>query len=96
MNTILRYMPQFVDDFNSFSEHDRIIIRTALQKLSENPFSKKDGGYGNIALKEADGRILTAKIIFTDIRIVYKIMKSKDNTTLIIYTAVTNDTATRR
>lgn len=96
MNIIVRYMPQFIDDFNSFSEHDRIIIRSALQKLSENPFSKKDGGYGNITLKEADGRILTAKIIFTDIRIVYKMMKSKDNNMLIIYTAVTNDTTTRR
>ncbi len=96
MNIIVRYMPQFVDDFNSFSEHDKIIVRTALQKLSENPFPKKEGGYGNPALDQPDGMILTAKIIFTDIRIVYKLMKSKDNSMLIIYTAVINDTGSRR
>ena len=92
MSITVRYLPRFIDDFNTFSDHDKVIIRTALQKLSENPFSKKDGGYGNIALTDSDGVIMTAKIIFTDIRIVYKMMKSKDNALLIIYTAVLSDT----
>lgn len=91
MNVLVRYMPQFVEDFNSFSDHDKLVIRTALQKLSDNPFPKKNGGCGTPAVKEPDGEIMTAKIIFTDIRIVYKLMRSK-NSTLLIYAAVTNDT----
>ena len=96
MNIIIRYMPQFVDDFNTFSEHDKTVIRTALQKLGKNPFPKKDGGYVHPVIKANDGTILTAKIIFTDIRIVYKLMKSKENSTLVIYIAVKNDTANQR
>ena len=91
MHIIVRYMPQFVDDFNSFPEQKRIIIRSAIQKLNTNPYPKKNGGYGNVVFKASDGKILNAKILFTDIRIVYKIMKSKNNSTLVIYTAVTND-----
>ena len=94
MNVLVRYLPEFVDDFNRFSEHDKTVIRTAIEKLCANPYSKKDGGYGNLISGDGESGIMSVKIIFTDIRIVYKLMKSKDNM-LLIFAQVSNDNSRR-
>ena len=92
MNLMVRYIPEFVDDFNKFSEHDKTLIRTAINKLREKPFSKNEGGYGSIVSSCHDGELMSVKIIFTDIRIVYKLIRSKDSdSTLLIFASVLND-----
>ncbi len=92
MNIMVRYLPEFIDDFNKFSDHDKAVLRTAFNKLRENPFPKSEGGYGSIVYSGVDGDLLSVKIIFTDIRIVYKLIKSKDSDSfLMIFAAVLND-----
>lgn len=92
MSIVVRYIPEFIDDFNKFSEHDKTLIRTAINKLREKPFSKNEGGYGNIVSIGLSGDLMSVKIIFTDIRIVYKLIKSKDsNSVLLIFASVLND-----
>lgn len=95
MNLLVRYLPEFIDDFNRFSEHDKAVIRTAIDKLCKNPYSKKDGGYGNPVIGNADNGIMSVKIIFTDIRIVYKLMQSKGSQ-LLIFAEVSNDNSRRK
>lgn len=89
-NTLIRYLPEFADDFNRYSDHDKNIIRTAVEKLSANPLSVKDGGYGNVVSVNETGSVMCVKIIFTGIRIIYKLMKSADNN-LLIFVSVSND-----
>lgn len=87
---IIRYMPEFVDDFNKYTDHDKKIIRAAIEKLSSNPVSVREGGYGNVVSKNETGSVMCVKIIFTGIRIIYKLMNSADSM-LLIFVSVSND-----
>ncbi|MBQ2604838.1 MAG: hypothetical protein VZR27_03645 [Acutalibacteraceae bacterium] len=91
MNLLVRFLPEFAEDIKSFSPHDRSIIKAAVTKLIDSPFDNEQSRYGKLAFSTSNGSIYTAKVFFTDIRIVYKIMHAKDKT-LMIFAAVTSDT----
>jgi len=92
MNMLVRFLPEFAEDVKAFSPHDRSVIKAAVTKLLEYPFhDEKDGGYGKLAVRTSNGCVYTAKVFFTDIRIVYKIMHA-NNKTLMIFAAVSSDT----
>ncbi len=92
----VRYLRDFVDDVNSFSEHDKSLVRAALIKIRENPFKKSDGGVGKLACESGSESILSVKIAAASIRIVYKIIMSKDGqSALIIFASAVNDATPR-
>jgi len=91
MNLLVRFLPEFAEDVKAFSPHDRSVIKAAVTKLIESPLDKEKGGHGRSVINTSNGTIYTAKVFFTDIRIVYKIMHAKDKT-LMIFAAVTSDT----
>ncbi len=92
MNMLVRFLPEFAEDVKAFSQHDRSVIKAAVESIIKYPYKdEKDGGYGKPAVSTSNGCVYTAKVFFTDIRIVYKIMHS-NNKTLMVFAAVTSDT----
>lgn len=92
----VRYLRDFVDDVNRFSEHEKALVRAALIKIRENPFKKADGGVGRLACESGSESILSVKIAAASIRIVYKIIMSKDGqSALIIFASAVNDATPR-
>ena len=96
MTIKVRYLREFASDMDSFSEHDRALIRAAIIKIRENPFKRSEGGVGKAAAESGNESLLSVKIAAADIRLVYKLIKSKDGeSTLIIFASAVNDTAPR-
>ncbi|MBQ3969795.1 MAG: hypothetical protein II685_04870 [Clostridia bacterium] len=93
MNCTVKYVPQFIDDFNRLSKQEKLLVRSAIDKIRDNPHSKADGGFGRLLMYFPNECLLTVKIIFTDIRIVYKLIKQDDESLTVIFAAVMNDTA---
>ena len=94
MNIKVRYLKGFADDMANFSEHERSLIRAAVLKIRENPFKTSDGGVGKLAVTSGNSSILSVKITASAIRIVYKLILSKDGeSALVIFASAVNDTA---
>lgn len=91
-----RYVKQFVDDFGSFTEHERSLVRAALIKIRENPFKRSEGGVGKVAAESGNEALLSVKIAAASIRIVYKLIRSKDgDSALVIFAAAVSDSTPR-
>lgn len=96
MNIKVRYVKEFVDDMASFSEHEKALIRAAIIKIRENPLKVSEGGVGKVASEHENESILSVKISSTPIRIVYKLIKSKDGeNALIIFASAVGDSTPR-
>lgn len=89
-DAIVRYLPSFADDMNKFKINEKNIIRTAIDKIIQNPETMEEGGCGHALCGNPENKLLYAKIIFTDIRIVYQLIP-KDNGFLIIFVSVSVD-----
>lgn len=96
MNIKVRYLKEFVDDFNSFSEHEKSLIRAAVIKIRENPLKRSEGGVGKPAAESGSESLLSVKIAASSVRIVYKLIKSRDGeSALIIFASAVNDNTPR-
>ena len=96
MTIKVRYLREFASDMESFSEHDRALIRAAIIKLRENPFTRSEGGYGKAAAASGSESLLSVKIAAADIRIVYKLIRSRDGeSALVIFASAVNDASPR-
>ncbi len=96
MNIKVRYVKEFVSDLESFSAHERSLIRAAIIKIRENPLKVSEGGVGKVAVEKGSESILSVKIAAASIRIVYKLIKSKDGeSALVIFASAVNDNTPR-
>ncbi len=96
MTVKVRYLKEFAADMTNFSEHERSLIRAATLKIRENPFKQSEGGVGKPACENGNSSILSVKIVSAAIRIVYKLIKSKDGeSALVIFAAAVNDSTPR-
>ena len=96
MNIKVRYVKEFADDMAMYNEHEKALIRAAIIKIRENPFKLSDGGVGKLAVEKGSESILSVKIVSTAIRIVYKLLISKDGqSALIIFASVVSDSTPR-
>lgn len=96
MNIKVRYVKEFVNDMAQFSEHDRSLIRAAIIKIREDPLKRSEGGIGKVAVENGNESILSVKIVSASIRIVYKLIKSKDGeSALVIFASAVSDQTPR-
>lgn len=96
MNVKVRYLKEFAADVNAYPEHDKSCIRAAIIKIRENPLKRSEGGVGKAACEHGNESLLSVKIAATDIRIVYKLIKSKDGeSALVIFASVVSDSTPR-
>lgn len=96
MNIKVRYVKEFVDDMAAFTEHEKSLIRAAIIRIRENPLKLSEGGVGKVAVEKGSESILSVKIAAASIRIVYKLIKSKDGeSALVIFASAVNDTTPR-
>ena len=96
MNIKVRYVRDFVEDMTMFNEHERSLIRAAVLKIRENPLKLSEGGVGKVAVESGNESILSVKLTAVSLRIVYKLIKSKDGeSALVIFASAVSDATPR-
>ena len=83
----VEYYPPAVKDLKGLDKSTQRLVLKAIQKVSENPLSMKDGGYGkplkNTNTTKLSG-LLKIKLRNSGIRVVYKVEKVKSEMTIIV------------
>ncbi len=94
MNWNVKYLPEAEKDLMSLDGSQRILVRKAIKKVSQNPLPIAEGGYGkplgNHSRTNLSG-FLKIKLRDADIRIVYKIIRTETEMLVIIIGARADD-----
>ncbi len=87
MNWKIEYIPEALNDLRRLDGSQRLLVRKAIAKVSQNPLPKEEGGYGT-PLGNKGGQNLTGflkiKLLKAGLRIVYKLVKIDDTMLIII------------
>ena len=87
MSWKIKFLPEAEEDFQKLDGSNRILVRKALKKVSENPVSTTEGDYGR-ALSNLSGSKLAGffkiKLRAAGIRIVYKLVRQEDNMLIVV------------
>jgi len=87
MSWNVEYLPETLYDFHQLDGSQRILIRKAIAKVSQNPLPKEEGGFG-IPLGNKNGRNLTGflkiKLLKAGLRIVYKLIRTNDSMLIVV------------
>lgn len=93
MTWSVKYLPEALQELESLEGSSKILVRKAIQKVSQNPLPDYKGGYGH-PLSNKHGINLAGfmkiKLKAAGLRIVYKI-ECHDNKMLIIIIGVRAD-----
>ncbi len=91
----IEYYPLAVKDLKKLDNNSQKQVLKAIQKVSENPLSIIDGGYGK-HLKNTNttklGGLLKIKLKDSGIRVVYKLEKVKKKMIIIVIAVRENNT----
>ncbi|NLD04735.1 MAG: type II toxin-antitoxin system RelE/ParE family toxin [Synergistaceae bacterium] len=87
MSWKVSYLPEADEDLERLDNSQRLLVLKAITKVSSNPKSKSDGGYGTPlgnrnAAKLAD--LFKIKLKKSGLRIVYKLVRTNDTMLVII------------
>ena len=93
------YLPEAAKDVAELSRPQQIIVKKAITKVKENPLPQSEGGYGK-PLGNKRGmnlaNLLKIKLRGEGIRIVYKLIRSRDGeSALVIFASAVNDASPR-
>lgn len=87
MSWNIAYLPEAVKDLKALAGNQQILVRKAIQKVSQNPLPIEEGGYGK-PLGHKSGTNLTGflkiKLRGAGIRVVYKLERSESGMTVIV------------
>ena len=90
----VEYIKEALNDLKKLDNSQRIKVLKAIKKVSENPLSKTESGYGK-PLGNKGGIDLSGyfkiKLLKIGIRVVYKVIWEKDTMRIIIVSARTDD-----
>lgn len=94
MNWKIDYLPEALEDLRSLDGSERLLVRKAIAKVSQNPLPKEEGGFGS-PLGNKGGRNLTGflkiKILKAGLRVVYKLVNVNDTMMIIVIGARADD-----
>jgi len=94
MNWNVKYLPEAEKDLMELDGSQRILIRKAIKKVSQNPLPTTEGGYGkplgNHSRTNLSG-FLKIKLKDAGIRIVYKVIRTETEMLVIVIGARTDD-----
>ena len=95
MSYLVEYSDDAKSDLKKLDNSHAHQVRKAIDKVSQNPLPKSEGGYGN-PLGNVGGRNLTGllkiKLLKAGIRIVYKLIR-EDKIMRIVVIAIREDNA---
>lgn len=87
MNWVVAYLPDARDDLRRLDGSQRLLIRKAIQKASQNPLPASEGGYGkplgNAHATNLSG-FMKIKLKGAGLRVVYKVEQSETAMLVII------------
>lgn len=93
MSWKISFLPEAVKDMKSLAGNQQILVRKAIQKVSQNPLPMEEGGYGK-PLGNKGGTNLTGflkiKLRGAGIRAVYKLERS-DSGMIVVVIGVRED-----
>lgn len=88
------YLKQAVNDFNKLDNSQKILVRKAIQKVSKNPVSIYDGGYGKPLGNRGNNNLsgyYKIKLLKEGLRIVYQLVKIEKTMMIIVIAARKDD-----
>lgn len=94
MNWDIEYLPEAAEDLRRLDSSQRLLVRKAITKASENPLPKEQGGYGTPLGNKAGHNLtglLKIKLLKLGLRVVYKLVKHKDKMLIIVIGARADD-----
>ncbi len=81
------YLPEARDDLGKLDGSQRIFVQKAIRKVSQNPLSMEEGGYGrplgNKRTYNLTG-LLKIKLRGIGLRVVYKLIREKDQMIIVV------------
>lgn len=87
MNWDITYLPEALDDLRRLDGSQRILIRKAIQKVSSNPLSETEGGYGKLLGNKNNTNLsgfLKIKLRGAGLRVVYKLIRVQNRMLIIV------------
>lgn len=88
------YLPEADADMSALDGSQRLLVRKAIAKVSKNPVSGDEGGYGKPLGKKGKTNLtgfLKIKLKGSGLRIVYRLMRVKDTMLIVIIGAREDD-----
>jgi mRNA interferase RelE/StbE len=90
----VEYTDRAKDDLKGFDGSSQKVIRKAIDRVSENPLPKSEGGYGT-ALGNKRGNSLTGlcriKLLKLGVRVVYRVIREDSVMKIIVIAARADD-----
>ena len=80
MSWNIRYLPEALQDFRKLNGSQKILVRKALEKVSQNPLPETEGGYGKILGNKNKTNLsgfLKIKLRGAGLRIVYQLIRTE-------------------
>lgn len=94
MKIIVRYHPEFVEDYESFPEATQRLIDSTIETVRKNPLPETEGGAGKIAASSRDSSILCVRTESEGVSVVYKLIHGKGRENLlVVFAAAVGDSA---
>lgn len=94
MSWTVEYLPEAVKDLRDLAGNQRLLVRKAIAKVSQNPLPVDEGGYGK-PLGNKGGNNLTGllkiKLRGAGLRVVYKLVRQDDQMLVIVIGARADD-----
>ncbi len=94
MNWRIDYLPEARDDLRNLDGTQRLQVRKAIAKVSQNPLPVNEGGYGKPLGSAATTNLtgfLKVKLRASGLRIVYKVARNDSEMLVIIIGARADD-----
>lgn len=87
MSWQVKFLPEALKDFERLDGSQRILVRKAIEKVSSNPLSIQEGGYGhplsNLLRTKLAG-FFKIKLRAAGIRVVYKLVRQDDDMLIVV------------
>lgn len=90
----VKYLQEAEKDLMALDGNQRILVRKAIRKVSQNPLSTADGGFGKPLGNHSGTRLsgfLKIKLKDAGIRIVYKVIRTETELLVIVIGAREDD-----
>lgn len=94
MSWTVEYLPEAVKDLRDLAGNQRLLVRKAIAKVSQNPLPVDEGGYGKPLGNKGGNNItglLKIKLRGAGLRVVYKLVRQDDQMLVIVIGARADD-----
>lgn len=94
MTWSVKYLPEALDDLRRLDGSQKLLVRKAIHKVSQNPLPESEGGYGKPLGNKNNSQLagfLKIKLRNAGLRIVYQLVQQDDALLVIIIGARADD-----